>query len=78
MPVALLVVYPPWALIDPPHAIMHLVSREADVNQLVHTLTTDFPELNIIINNAGRGILYDKLFLAALYSDPVMPAFIRK
>ena len=78
MPVALLVVYPPWALIDPPHAIMPPVSREADVNQLVHTLTTDFPDLNIIINNAGRAILYDKLFLAALYSDPVMLSLILK
>lgn len=38
---------------------MHPVSREADVNQLVQTLTTDFPDLNIVINNAGRAILYD-------------------
>jgi uncharacterized oxidoreductase len=40
-------------------AIVSDVSKEADVNQLVQTLTADFPDLNIIINNAGRAILYD-------------------
>jgi uncharacterized oxidoreductase len=44
------------------------VSKEADVNQLVNTLTTDFPDLNIIINNAGRAILYD-------ITDPEAQAF---
>ncbi len=39
-------------------AIQSDVSREKDVNQLVQKLETDFPELNVVINNAGRAILY--------------------
>ncbi|QMU30897.1 SDR family oxidoreductase [Adhaeribacter radiodurans] len=35
------------------------VSKEADVNNLVNTLYTDFPDLNIVINNAGHALLYD-------------------
>ncbi len=35
------------------------VSREADVNSLVNRLYTDFPDLNIVINNAGRALVYD-------------------
>jgi uncharacterized oxidoreductase len=44
------------------------VSKEADVNTLVQTLTADFPDLNIVINNAGRALLYD-------ITDPVAQAF---
>ncbi|WP_461101832.1 SDR family oxidoreductase [Spirosoma koreense] len=35
------------------------VSKEADTAALVATLTHDFPDLNLVINNAGRAILYD-------------------
>lgn len=35
------------------------VTSDEDVDQLVKTLTTDFPELNIIVNNAGKAYLVD-------------------
>jgi len=35
------------------------VSKKEDIETLVATLKTDFPQLNIVINNAGRAILYD-------------------
>lgn len=35
------------------------VTSDKEVDQLVKTLTVDFPELNIIINNAGKAYLVD-------------------
>jgi len=35
------------------------VSKEADTEALVAALNKDFPELNLVINNAGRAVLYD-------------------
>ncbi|WP_420147671.1 SDR family oxidoreductase [Spirosoma sp.] len=35
------------------------VSKKEDAEALSATLTHDFPDLNLIINNAGRAILYD-------------------
>ena len=35
------------------------VSDEEDVNKLVARLTKEFPNLNVLINNAGRAILYN-------------------
>ncbi len=35
------------------------VSKKGDVEALVATVKKDFPELNIVINNAGRAVLYD-------------------
>jgi uncharacterized oxidoreductase len=40
-------------------AIMSDVSKEADVKALVVMLNKDFPGLNMVINNAGRAILYN-------------------
>jgi uncharacterized oxidoreductase len=39
-------------------AIVADVSKEADVNELVNNLITNFPSLNMVINNAGRAIVY--------------------
>jgi uncharacterized oxidoreductase len=35
------------------------ISNKEDAEALVATLKNDFPDLNIVINNAGRAILYD-------------------
>lgn len=35
------------------------ISNPADVNELAERLYNDFPSLNVVINNAGRAILYD-------------------
>ena len=35
------------------------VSKEKDLETLVNTLKKDFPQLNMVINNAGRALLYD-------------------
>jgi uncharacterized oxidoreductase len=35
------------------------VSKKEDTDALVATLKSDFPDLNMVINNAGRAILYD-------------------
>jgi uncharacterized oxidoreductase len=35
------------------------VSKEADVAQLVKKVHTEFPALNIVVNNAGNAFLYD-------------------
>jgi len=35
------------------------VSNPEDVEKLVAQISTDFPELNIVINNAGRALVYD-------------------
>ena len=40
-------------------AIVSDVSNAADVEQLIKTLTKDFPNLNIVINNAGRALVYN-------------------
>ncbi|QDK78526.1 SDR family NAD(P)-dependent oxidoreductase [Spirosoma sp. KCTC 42546] len=39
-------------------AIAFDVTNEADVNRLVDRLQTDFPKLNILINNAGNAFYY--------------------
>jgi uncharacterized oxidoreductase len=38
--------------------ILSDVSKAGDVEQLVERIKVDFPQLNIVINNAGRAILY--------------------
>jgi uncharacterized oxidoreductase len=35
------------------------VSKKADVETLVTALNRDFPNLNLVINNAGRALVYD-------------------
>lgn len=35
------------------------VSNAADAEKLVETIVHDFPGLNVVINNAGRAVLYD-------------------
>lgn len=35
------------------------ISKEGDVEALVDTLTRDFPGLNLVINNAGRALVYN-------------------
>jgi len=40
-------------------AVISDVSQEKDVLQLVARLKKDFPSLNMVINNAGRAILYN-------------------
>jgi uncharacterized oxidoreductase len=40
-------------------AIQADVSDEEEVDALVERLNLEFPELNVIVNNAGRAILYD-------------------
>ncbi len=40
-------------------AIAADISNAQDVDQLVKRLNTDFPNLNIIINNAGRALVYN-------------------
>src|ERR1700736_6809252 len=40
-------------------AIVSDVCKKGDVDVLVVKLKSDFPSLNIVINNAGRAVLYD-------------------
>ena len=40
-------------------AIVSDVSKDSDVNALVKRVTNDFPELNVLINNAGRAFAYN-------------------
>ncbi|MEI9935219.1 MAG: SDR family NAD(P)-dependent oxidoreductase [Ferruginibacter sp.] len=40
-------------------AIAEDVSNAADIDQLVKRLKDDFPNLNIVINNAGRALVYN-------------------
>lgn len=40
-------------------AIVSDVSKADDVNQLVERLDKDFPDLNMVINNAAHALLYD-------------------
>lgn len=39
-------------------AIVSDVTKEDDVNRLVERLYADFPQLNVLINNAGRAFVY--------------------
>lgn len=39
-------------------AIVSDVAKDSDVNALVKRVTNDFPELNVLINNAGRAFAY--------------------
>ncbi|RYF50251.1 MAG: SDR family NAD(P)-dependent oxidoreductase, partial [Cytophagaceae bacterium] len=45
--------------LDGATGILSDVSEEADVEALVATLTRDFPGLNLVINNAGRALVYN-------------------
>lgn len=47
------------ALLPNATGIVTDVSKKEDTDILVETLKRDFPELNIIINNAGRAVIYD-------------------
>lgn len=40
-------------------AIVSDVAKDSDVNALVKRVTNDFPELNVLINNAGRAFAYN-------------------
>ncbi|HEY0177840.1 MAG TPA: SDR family NAD(P)-dependent oxidoreductase, partial [Pedobacter sp.] len=40
-------------------AILFDVTKEEDVDQLVNRIHADFPDLNILINNAGNAYIYD-------------------
>lgn len=40
-------------------AIVSDVAKDSDVNALVKRITNDFPELNVLINNAGRAFAYN-------------------
>lgn len=40
-------------------AIVSDVAKDRDVNALVKRVTNDFPELNVLINNAGRTFAYN-------------------
>lgn len=42
-------------------AIVADITNESDVTRLVNQLTTDFPKLNVVINNAGNAYAYDLL-----------------
>ncbi len=35
------------------------VSKKSDVEALVSRVTREFPDLNVVVNNAGRAVLYD-------------------
>ena len=39
--------------------ILSDVSKQADVEALAAAIKKDFPQLNIVVNNAGRALLYD-------------------
>ena len=45
------------ALLPDATGIVTDVSKKEDTDILVETLKRDFPELNIIINNAGRAVI---------------------
>lgn len=47
------------ALLKNVTTILSDVSKAEDVAQLVAVIKADFPQLNIIINNAGRALLYN-------------------
>ena len=47
------------ALLPNTTGIVSDVSRKEDIEKLVSMVRQDFPELNIIINNAGRALVYD-------------------
>jgi uncharacterized oxidoreductase len=49
-------------------AIVSDVSKQEDVEQLAAKMYSDFPSLNIVINNAGHALLYD-------IADPEAGAF---
>src|SRR5207253_1203161 len=35
------------------------ITKEQDVNELVKTLKSNYPDLNMVVNNAGNAFLYD-------------------
>jgi len=39
--------------------ILFDTTKEADVDRLINRINTDFPTLNVVINNAGRAYTYD-------------------
>jgi uncharacterized oxidoreductase len=47
--------------------IVSNVSKKEDADALVETLKSDFPELNVVINNAGRAEVYDLATVTNLF-----------
>jgi len=47
------------ALLPGVTGIVSDVSKKADIETLVTTIKKDFPQLNIVVNNAGRAVVYD-------------------
>lgn len=45
--------------LDGATGIVSDISKEGDVEALIDTLTRDFPGLNLVINNAGRALVYN-------------------
>lgn len=49
-------------------AIAFDVTKESDVNDMVKRINTDFPDLNILVNNAGQAYAYNLLEDGNAYS----------
>ena len=47
------------ALVHGATGIVSDVSKKDDIEALVSTIKKDFPSLNIVVNNAGRALVYD-------------------
>ncbi len=47
------------ALLPGVRGIISDVSKQADMEALVSTIQSNYPQLNIVINNAGRALVYD-------------------
>jgi uncharacterized oxidoreductase len=41
------------------HVVVADVTREQDVDALVHTIHKNFPRLNVLMNNAGHAVIHD-------------------
>lgn len=60
-------------------AITFDVTKESDVNALVKRVADDFPELNVLINNAGRAFAYNLSGEAGAYekaADEMMTNYL--
>lgn len=60
-------------------AITFDVTKESDVNALVKRIADDFPELNVLINNAGRAFAYNLSGEAGAYekaADEMMTNYL--
>ena len=47
------------ALLPGATGVVSDVSKKGDIEALVSTIKKDFPSLNIVVNNAGRALVYD-------------------